>query len=257
MAPGRARGLCAALALLGSLGVASAAQAQSAVDEAHATVNRLLIGGGDLNLFSNGTVLEGVYSPIHSVRTAGRCQTQISATRPNHPSIPERYRNGVSSTELAWRAVSNVQASGTRVYYDSIRPNGQRFTYHFQLGSTDDATRAAVAFAVLATACETGARLPPPPPKPDPAEVARVAELNRKADERDKEGRERLERARQAEAEYQRKLQEVAAAANEYERAKAAHAAELAKARAAEEEYQRKKEAHERELASGKYDSSP
>ena len=378
------RGRRAALILWGSMSLATAAQAQSSVDEAHAAVNRLLVGGGDLNMFTSGKVLEGVYTPIHSARTVSRCETQVTGTRPNHPDIPENYRNGSSETELKWEKVSNVKASGSRVYYDSFRPNGQRFTYHFQLGSSDDAARAASAFSALAKACSgqpeesvasenvvhdergntaslaidrrdgsrygwavdypsraeadrraldecqrTGAQCqvvlrftggcgayaadqaksstawgwgtnirrqdaearahsetrrrggtnvvtrvwgcnsvgnapvqasaPRPGPSAAPAaeldaaEQARVAELNRRANERDREGRERLERARQAQAEYERRLKQVAAAGDEYTRAKAEHEAELAKARAAAEEYRRQKEAYEKELASGKY----
>lgn len=374
------RGAGAALALWGGLGFAAVAQAQSEVDEAHATVNRLLNGAGDLNIFTSGKVLEGVYTPLHTVRTESRCRTQVVGTRPNHPDIPETYRNKASEGALEWEKVSNVQATGTRVYYDSFRPNGQRFTYHFQLGSSDAANRAAAAFRTLASACSSpaeeeiaaetvvhdergntaslaidrrdgsrygwaidyktsgeadrralgecqrsgakcqivlrftggcgayaadqakgstawgwgthlrrgdaearahsearrrggtnvftrvwgcnsvksagGTQEAPPEPPPveqDPAEQARIAELNRRANERDREARERLERSKQAQAEYERRMREVAAAGDEYARAKAAHEAELAKARAAAEEYRRQKEAYEKELASGKY----
>ncbi len=150
----------AAAAAVISLTLHSAAAAQSSVDQAHATVNRLLDGSGGTLLFTTGRVLETAHSRISSVRTANRCTTAYASTSPDHPDLPQEYRGKYhTGSSVEWDKVTTTSVSGDHFYYDEIRPaTGRPFIYHFQLASAGAAAEFAAAAKVLLAACGKGAK---------------------------------------------------------------------------------------------------
>ena len=145
----------AATAVIASLTLHSAAAAQASVDQAHATVNRLLNGAGDVLVFTSGKTLESTHARISNVRTVGRCTTSYAATNPVHPDLPEQYRGKYSTDgEVRWDKVSATRLSGDHYFYDHPRVRtGRQFTYHAQFASAAAAAEFAEAAAVIIAAC--------------------------------------------------------------------------------------------------------
>jgi hypothetical protein len=155
--------LRAALSAL-ALAVNAAASAQSSVDNAHAIVNRLLDGAGDVLVFESGRTLETAHATISDARTAGRCLTTYATTKPNHPDVPESYRGQHdTSGEVQWDHVTDTRVEGDHFFYDHPRVRtGRQFTYHFQLPSAAAAAEFANAAAVIIDACRSGEDDGPP-----------------------------------------------------------------------------------------------
>jgi hypothetical protein len=155
----------AAIAAVASLTFQSAAAAQVSVDDAHATVNRLLNGAGSVLVTTSGRIIDSGHKTVTGPRTTGRCATTFGETFPNSSDIPESYRGKVGDEVVhRWNEVTTLSASGSRVYYDQIRKaSGQPFTYHFQFGSSSAANAFLAAARVLADACNGKAEGKGPP----------------------------------------------------------------------------------------------
>ena len=136
----------------------SAANAQTSVDSAHATLNRLLDGAGDSLVFDTGRVLDTDHGTISNVRTAGRCRTTYAMTFPSSPDIPQQYHGRYDSGgEVQWDKVTSPRLAGERFYYDHPRARtGEKVTYHWQFGSTGEAREFAEAAETIIRACAAG-----------------------------------------------------------------------------------------------------
>jgi hypothetical protein len=157
--------LVLAASLAAGLSFHTGARAQMSVDQAHATVNRLLNGAGDQVIMRGGRAVDA-YFTLGNLRTNGQCTTTYKGRVPSHPDIPARAHGTSGDGEIAWGRISDTRAEGRNFYR---RDGGAQSTGHFRFGSANDAARFAEAAEVIMAACGSGR-----PKVPDQAVVEQV-----------------------------------------------------------------------------------
>lgn len=142
----------AAAAIFMSVTMHTAAQAQLSVDQAHATVNRLLNGAGDVVILKGGKTLDA-YFALRNVRSSARCTTTYKATIPHHPEIPKAASGTSGDGEIQWSEIRDTRVAG-RDYFR--RDTAQGFTAHFRFQSSAAASQFAEAASIIMKTCGSG-----------------------------------------------------------------------------------------------------
>lgn len=143
-----------AATIIFSLGLHSAAAAQSSVDQARATVNRLLNGAGDVVILKGGKTLDA-YFALKDVGSSGRCTTTYKATIPSHPEIPKAASGTTGNGEIQWSKIRDTRVAGSNFFR---RDTAQGFTAHFRFQSPAAAAQFGDAASTIMEACGSGER---------------------------------------------------------------------------------------------------